>query len=153
MSHSNPRIVQRTLAAFDWLPHSRWIPEQLFNFMKFPEGQMCKICDEVISYDELEEHCEMHIAQDIERRKIEKEENAIRPHKEFETTFVVDYLSSHPKGETVAGISTATSKNINDVYKAIRVLLGQNAIEVIGEHRVPGKRGKAAKIYGNKEVA
>ena len=95
----------------------------------------------------------MHIAQDKERRREVKEENAVREHKEFDSSFVTEYLSEHSKGETVAGISTATKKNINDVYKAIRILVEQGDVVVVGEHRVPGKRGKAAKIYGNKEVA
>lgn len=153
MSNSRSPQVDRALAAFEWLPHERWIPDQLFNFYDLLGGRMCKVCDEIVSAFVQEEHCEMHIAQDIERRQEVKETNAIRPTKEVDTDFVTEYLSEHPKGETVAGISTATKKNINDVYKAIRILLGQDIVKVVGEHRVPGKRGKAAKIYGNKEVA
>lgn len=156
MSNSRSPQLDRALNAFDWLPHEKWIPDQLFNSYHVSSngvyGQMCKVCDEVVSDFDQESHCNMHIAQDKERRKEVKEENAVRPAKEFDTQSILDYLAQHPKGETVAGITTATKKNINDVYKAIRFLLSEGEIEVVGEHRVPGKRGKAAKIYGKKEV-
>ena len=153
MSLSRTPKLDRNLKAFDWLPFDRWTPNYLFNDYYLSGGQMCKVCDEIVSVNDQAAHCKHHIKQEKQRRNEVKEEAAVERIKNLDTETVLTYLSEHPKGQTVAGIATATKKNINDVYKEIKVLLGQGKVEVVGQHKIPGKRGKPAAIYGKKEVA
>lgn len=145
--------LNRALSSFSWLPHERWTPDQLFAFYHLPNGQMCKICDEPVMVSKQEAHIAEHLKQDKERIRIEKAEGGVtvRERKLLDTEGVLTFLSNCPKGETVLGISTQMKRNINDVYKEIKVLISEGKVESVGTFKIPGRRGKPAQIYAVKE--